>query len=152
MRSCVTFGKELSHTLFFFLVCLPSYTLENNAARSESADEAKVLDKKTQKCWSGHAHMYVFDNSTDFEGKLQRVVDRISKLVGLPSNLSRRSAKFLLKGRPNPLDFPNDVTYHIFEVEKVYLVNQDVDEQAYSFIRKRTTIDNKERKGYAARY
>lgn len=92
--------------------------------------------------------MYVFDNSTDFEGKLQRVVDRISKLVGLPSNLSRRSAKFLLKRRPDTLSFPTDVTFHVFEVEKVYLVNQDEDEQAYSFIRKRTTVDkNQERKG-----
>ena len=69
--------------------------------------------------WSGHAHMYVFDNSTDFEGKLQRLVDRVSRLVGLPSNLSRRSVKFLLQGRPNLLNFPSDVPYHVFEVEKV---------------------------------
>lgn len=155
------------------------YTLENNAVRSESAQEAREVDKKTQKAWLGHAHHYVFDNSTDFEGKLQRVVNRISKLVGLPHNLSRRSSKFLLRGTPNPRDFPNDVVYHTFEVEKVglstdrarfhslgicsasrilnailfsslkvYLVNQDVDidEEAYSFIRKRTTIDKNQKK------
>jgi hypothetical protein len=100
------------------------YTLENNAARSESAEQARELDKKTQKAWLGHAHHYVFDNATDFEGKLQRVVNRISKLVGLPSNLSRRSAKFLLRGTPNPRDFPSDVIYHTFEVEKVRLSTQ----------------------------
>ena len=119
------------------------YTLENNTTRSESPEQAIELDKKTLKAWSGHAHMYVFDNSTDFEGKLQRLVDRISKQVGLPTNLSRRSAKFLLKGRPNVYLFPRDVEYHAFEVEKVYLVNQDDDEEAYSFIRKRTTVDKK---------
>jgi predicted ATPase len=47
----------------------PFYTLENNATRSESAEQARDLDKKTQKAWVGHPHMYVFDNSTDFEGK-----------------------------------------------------------------------------------
>jgi hypothetical protein len=122
------------------------YTLENNATRSETPQQARDLDKKTQKAWLGHAHMYVFDNSTDFEGKLQRLVDRISKLVGLPTNLSRRSAKFLLEGQPNPYLFPMDVTYHVFEVEKVYLVNQDPDEAAYGFIRKRTTIDKERNK------
>lgn len=95
------------------------YTLENNAARSEDAATAIALDRKTRKAWSGHAHHYVFDNSTDFEGKLKRVVERISKLVGLPSNLNRRSAKFLLKSIPDPKTFPEDVDYHSFRVEKV---------------------------------
>lgn len=95
------------------------YTLENNATRSEDAASAISLDRKTQKAWSGHAHHYVFDNSTDFEGKLKRVVDRISKLVGLPSNLSRRSAKFLLKSIPDAKSFPEDIDYHTFRVEKV---------------------------------
>lgn len=122
------------------------YTLDNNATRSETPEQARDLDKKTLKAWSGHAHIYVFDNSTDFEGKLQRLVDRIAKQVGLPTNLSRRSAKFLLKGRPNVYLFPRDVQFHVFEVEKVYLVNQDADEEAYSFIRKRTTVDKKRNK------
>ena len=119
------------------------YTLENNTARSETAEQAKELDRKTQKAWLGHPHMYVFDNSTDFEGKLQRLVDRISILVGLPSNLSKRAAKYLLRTRPNTYLFPRDVTYHVFEVEKVYLINQGADASEYSFIRKRTTIDKK---------
>lgn len=101
------------------------YTLENNAARSEDTATAIALDQKTRKAWSGHAHHYVFDNSTDFEGKLQRVVDRISKLVGLPSNLSRQSAKFLLQKVPDPRSFPKDVDYHSFEVEKVCTYVQD---------------------------
>jgi hypothetical protein len=65
----------------------------------------------------------------------------MSRIVGLPTNLSRRSAKFLLKSRPTPDCFPSDVSYHLFEVEKVYLFNQGQDEDSYSFIRKRTTID-----------
>jgi predicted ATPase len=124
------------------------YSLENNQVRTETAEQAIEVDRKTQKAWVGHPHLYVFDNSTDFEGKLQRVVDRISGIVGLPTNLSRRSAKFLLKSRPDQHVFPRDVSFHSFEVEKVYLVNQDTDEASYSFIRKRTTIDkNRKRRG-----
>jgi predicted ATPase len=54
----------------------PFYTLENNAARSETAEEALAMDKRTQQAWLGHPHMYVFDNSTDFEGKRCYLVTR----------------------------------------------------------------------------
>jgi len=118
------------------------YTLENNQARTETPEQAVDLDRRTQKCWLGHAHMYVLDNSTDFESKLQRLVNIVSRLVGLPTNLSRRSAKYLLRKRPNTALFPDDVDFHRFEVEKVYLVVQDnVGSGEYSFIRKRTTVD-----------
>jgi thymidylate kinase len=35
------------------------YQLDNNPVRSETPDEACVVDKKTQRCWAGHPHMYV---------------------------------------------------------------------------------------------
>jgi predicted ATPase len=134
------------------------YTLENNAARTETPEMARIVDKKTQEAWVGHPHLYVFDNSSDFEGKLQRLVDTISKLVGLPTNLSRRSAKFLLRGIPDLSKFPPDIDCHVFEVEKVYLVhhqeNLSISQSAissgskipnkggsYSFVRRRTNID-----------
>jgi hypothetical protein len=39
--------------------------------------------------------------------------------VGLPHCLDRVTTKFLLRGEPDLDEFPEDVTYHIFEVEKV---------------------------------
>lgn len=66
-----------------------------------------------------HVSRYVIDNSTDFESKLQRLVNLVAKLVGLPTNLSRRSAKYLLSQRPNPDLFPANIDYHTFQVEKV---------------------------------
>lgn len=123
------------------------YTLENNDARSETAEEAIVLDQKTQKAWVGHPRLLVLDNSTDFEGKMQRLIESMAKLVGLPTNLSRSSAKFKLKGLPDLSQFT--VEYQIFEVEKVYLVNPDIGsnksvseryEDQYTNVRKRTSI------------
>lgn len=120
------------------------YTLENNDARSETAEEAIAMDQKTQQAWIGHPRLLVLDNSTDFEGKMQRLIESMAKLVGLPTNLSRSSAKFILRGPPDLSKFT--VEYHMFEVEKVYLVNpelsslSDVYEDQYTFIRKRTNI------------
>ena len=33
------------------------YTLENNEARTETPEQAVDLDRRTQRCWLGHAHM-----------------------------------------------------------------------------------------------
>lgn len=68
----------------------------NNAARSETPEEARIKDKKTLNSWIGHPHLRVFDNSTDFEGKIKRVVDEVFALLGepLPTEIER---KFLIK-------------------------------------------------------
>lgn len=113
------------------------YTLENNEVRSETAVEARALDQRTQKAWSGHPKLIVFDNSTNFEGKLQRLVSATAKLVGLPSELSREPAKFILNSPPDLAQFPPDVSYHVFDVEKVYL-SESQNHEEYSFIRKRS--------------
>jgi len=124
------------------------YTLENNKVRSESPEQARECDRKTQQAWVGSPHLFVLDNSTDFEGKMTRLVDIISKLVGLPSNLKRSSAKFLLRRAPELSEFPQDVDVQVFEVEKVYLRapprdddEEDKSDKEYSFIRRRTNID-----------
>lgn len=118
---------------------LHAYTLANNATRTETAEQACQVDLKTQGAWLGHPHLYVLDNATDFDGKLSRLVDVVSKLVGLPSHLKRRSAKFLLK---NPPDFSKfgDISYQLFEVEKVYLTDNSTD-GSYRFVRRRTSVD-----------
>lgn len=116
------------------------YTLANNKARTETPEEARQADKKTQKAWVGHPHLYVLDNTSDFEAKMNRLIDVVSKIVGLPSNLKRRSAKFLLKGQPNVASFPVGINYQMFEVEKAYL-QQSQKSENYSFVRRRTNID-----------
>lgn len=112
------------------------YTLENNAARLESIEEARELDKKLAAAWNGHPRLLVFDNTTGFEGKIERVVAAMSRLLGLPD--SRRCfRKFLLKpntteeeraaaaerGGPvlwfDPRKLP--VAAQSFQVSKVYL-------------------------------
>ena len=45
---------------------------------------ARELDKKVIKAWTGHPHLRVINNHDDFENKLNRVLNEISKVVGLP--------------------------------------------------------------------
>jgi len=120
------------------------YTLDNNEARSESPELARELDQNSQAAWAGHPRLYILDNSTDFEGKLQKLVESMAKLVGLPINLNRSTAKFLLKSPPDLETFTVD--YHVFAVEKVYFSSQTITnpdsfyKDEYSFVRKRTHI------------
>jgi predicted ATPase len=95
------------------------YTLDNNEARSETPEEARKLDKLTQAAWVGHPKLFVIDNSTDFEGKLNKLVQIATKMVGLPATSKQITVKYLLNQSPMMVDFPDDVKYHLFEVEKV---------------------------------
>mmetsp|Transcript_25260 Transcript_25260/g.37796 ORF Transcript_25260/g.37796 Transcript_25260/m.37796 type:complete len:441 (-) Transcript_25260:221-1543(-) len=123
------------------------YTLENNAARHETPDEARKVDHLSRAAWVGHPKHFVIDNTTDFEGKMNKLVSIASRLVGLPTTSKSLTLKYLLKEQPNFELFPEDVKYSLFEVEKVYLydvaqengTNQNYKEE-YSFIRKRTQI------------
>lgn len=58
------------------------YSLSNNRTRIETPEEAIELDRRLTGCWNEHPHYRVIDNSTDFEGKLQRLVGEICDFLG----------------------------------------------------------------------
>lgn len=60
------------------------YTTANNAARTETPEQAAALDDKLIAAWTGHPHLRVIDNSTEFEDKLKRLVAEISSFLGEP--------------------------------------------------------------------
>ncbi len=60
------------------------YTLANNKARTESINEARILDDKIISAWTGQPHFRIIDNSTEFEQKLERLIKEISILLGIP--------------------------------------------------------------------
>lgn len=72
------------------------YTLENNKARRETLEEARVIDQKIKNCWIGHPHLKVIDNSTDFEGKKHRVLTAICRFLEIPAPIEIER-KFLVK-------------------------------------------------------
>ena len=103
------------------------YTLENNAARTESPEAARAQDGGTQRAWARHPRQMVFDNSSGelgFEGKLQRVVEAAAKIVGLPV-LPKSVRKFVLASVIPPFSVFEDhgVDLTTFSVTKVFLTN-----------------------------
>ena len=71
------------------------YTLANNKARTETAKEARALDDKIIAAWTGHPHLRIIDNSTDFEEKLERLIKEIAFFLGEPEPLEIER-KFLI--------------------------------------------------------
>ena len=100
------------------------YTLDNNAVRTETVEEARVVDSLTRTAWLGHPCTHVFDNLLDFEGKMRRLVDTESKLVSLPSKLNQELTWYLLSAKPQLSDIPAQVKYHVFDVEKFYIYKE----------------------------
>lgn len=60
------------------------YTTANNAARTETVEQAAALDDKLIAAWTGHPHLRIIDNATDFEDKLKRLMAEISGFLGEP--------------------------------------------------------------------
>ncbi len=80
------------------------YTLENNEARTESPEEARALDARTQEAWLGSEHLRVIDNSTDFPKKLLRLRQALARGLGIPVPIEDER-KFLIKPC-DPKSFP----------------------------------------------
>lgn len=72
------------------------YTTENNSARTETVEQAAALDDKLIAAWTGHPHLRVIDNSTNFEDKLKRLIAEIRSFLGEPEPMEIER-KFLIE-------------------------------------------------------
>lgn len=73
-----------------------AYTNANNAARTETPEEAILLDNKLINAWTGHPHLRIIDNRTDFDGKMNHLLKEISHFLGEPEPYEIER-KFLIK-------------------------------------------------------
>ncbi len=94
-------------------------TTGNNAARSETPEEARIKDKKTLNGWIGHPHLRVFDNKVDFNTKIQNVIEEVYNLLGepIPRELER---KYLIK-YPTEETLKSIGEYSVSEIIQTYL-------------------------------
>ncbi len=72
------------------------YTLANNAARSETPEQAVELDRRTQKVWVGAQHMAIIGNEGDFDWKLRRLLQEVCRILGIPVPIENER-KFVCK-------------------------------------------------------
>ena len=99
------------------------YTLENNAARTESPEEAAALDDKLIEAWSGHPHFRIIDNSTDFDEKMKRLVSEIASFLGEPEPFEIER-KFLIE-YPDMKWLQQQPGFKKIEILQTYLQSED---------------------------
>ena len=99
------------------------YTNKNNPARRENLMEAREADDLTLQAWIGHNHLRIINNSTDFETKMKRLLQSVSRALGIPVPLEIER-KFLLKQKPV---FPTEILNYAQEIliEQIYLTTPD---------------------------
>ena len=95
------------------------YTYETNKARFETIEEAIENDNKTLNAWTGHPHLRILDNSTDFEGKMKRLLKEISAKLGEPEPYEIER-KFLVS-MPNIEKLEKECTCKKVEIIQTYL-------------------------------
>ncbi len=96
-----------------------AYTLSNNTARTETPEQAREMDRKTLRAWSGHPYLRVIDNSTDFEGKITRAMNEIYSLLGEPVPL-KSHRKYLIR-KPSLEELQKHVDCSVSQTMQTYL-------------------------------
>lgn len=99
------------------------YTLENNSSRTETPEQARALDKKGIENWTGHPHLRIIDNSTDFRQKINRLMAEVYAVLGdpVPVEIER---KFLIQ-KPNLDDISKYVAITAVNIVQTYLKSTD---------------------------
>ncbi|XP_055374663.1 TRPL translocation defect protein 14 isoform X2 [Condylostylus longicornis] len=99
------------------------YTIEDHACRSEGVDLARELDYKSAAAWVGHPYFDVIDNSSDFETKMNRMIESVCMKLGIDIGdrlkQTSRKLKFLVASLPADSEFPPfqdfDVIHHYLQ-------------------------------------
>ncbi len=79
------------------------YTLNNNNARTETIEEARILDAKGISNWMGHPHFRVISNDVDFEGKMEKLMREIYLALEVPAPLEIERKYLITKPDINTL-------------------------------------------------
>lgn len=116
------------------------YTLSNNTARSETVDEAIFLDRKTANAWIGHNNLKIIDNRTEFDEKLNRVMDCIHNLLGNPIPI-KHQRKFEIDLEKSNLDYIINGYHNKVFIEQTYLKKALQDSKQEIRLRKKVYKD-----------
>lgn len=62
------------------------YNTKDNPTRKEGLELARVLDKATGEAWIGHPNFEIIDNSTDFDTKLENLINLVVEEISRKFN------------------------------------------------------------------
>ena len=93
------------------------YTTQNNAARTETLEEAAAVDRRIRAAWEGAHRLRVIDNRDGFTEKMDQTMRQICRVVGVPAPIKKRFFVCELASA-----WPDDaVPGQTFELEYTYL-------------------------------
>lgn len=128
------------------------YTLDNNSARTETIEEARVKDKKTLEGWLGHEKISIIGNNNSFDNKIKQVIKEIYHALSKPYPVQIQR-KYIVNG----IDLSKieevklvklEIEQYMMEsgnIEYIYRRTQKEDEIKYTRITKIDTPINNER-------
>lgn len=93
--------KNFCERKFIWIFCV--HSTQEHACRSEDVALAQELDYKSAAAWIGHPYFDVIDNSTDFETKMNRMIECVCQKLGIDTGdrLLRTSRKLKYLGKQN---------------------------------------------------
>ncbi len=111
------------------------YTTLNNSARTETKEEARMMDKKTMEAWQNHPNLKIVSNDTLFDEKIEKVKNIIRAYIGEEEVIKHE--RYLIK--------PNDILWEKFsnnaikeEIEEFVLQYDNVCDVVFQ----KSTINN----------
>lgn len=113
------------------------YTLENNTARTETVEQARIADDRLIEAWKGHHHFRIIGNEGTFEDKMKHLIDEIASYLGEPKSFDTKK-KYLIK-YPNIAELEKMSNVEKVEIYQTY-INCTNDEKIQ--IRKRGLNDS----------
>lgn len=102
------------------------YTTSNNAARSETPEQAASLDDRIIEAWTGHPRLRIIDNEDGFEKKIRRLLAEVSSIVGEPGP-GQLQRKFLIE-MPDVSALNNNPNCTHVEIMQTYLLADETHE------------------------
>ena len=90
------------------------YTLDNNKARKEGIKEAILRDDLCENAWSFHNNLIIINNNTDFDNKINKIINVIKNDLGAKVQKQR---KYLISLND---DFINEIKKH--ECTKIKII------------------------------
>lgn len=97
------------------------YTTENNSARYESVEEARAVDGRILKAWTGHPQLQIVENNVDFGVKIAQVLSAIHRTAGIDDSLHIEQERRKLRVR-----LTGEIPYGVeTEIHQVYTTSGD---------------------------
>ena len=105
------------------------YTTENNSARTETVEEARIQDAKTLSAWRNHPNLRIVGNDTLFDEKVSKVKNYIRAYIGEEEVLKQE--RYLINISDIDLNFFSHQMIKE-EIEEFVLTYDNTDSEIYS--------------------